>query len=123
MLVNVTALIIGIDDDDRPLRGNLAQPNDALPPPSTPESPPESEESDCDDDDDAEVAGFDYCSTEAIRYLLEQEKLSTDHPLVQQLQQHLLQSRRSSSSSSNSSGSGNNRIANCASGDLRKSQH
>ena len=72
-----------------------------------PPSPPESdcsgrEDEDHDDDDenadseddgivhgDATLAGYEYCSKEAIRYLMEEEKLDADHPVIRQLQQHL----------------------------------
>lgn len=73
-------------------------------PPSPPESDCSShddsdEEDDSDDDEighvsDATLAGYEYCSNEAIRYLMEEEKLNADHPVIQQLQQHL-DSRRS----------------------------
>ncbi|XP_057371172.1 uncharacterized protein LOC130692114 [Daphnia carinata] len=70
-----------------------------------PPSPPESdcgspdEEDESEDDEighvsDATLAGYEYCSKEAIRYLMEEEKLNADHPVIQQLQQHL-DSRRS----------------------------
>lgn len=65
-------------------------------PPSPPESDCSHEEdsdddSDDDDDDhgDAALAGYEYCSKEAIRYLMEEEKLDADHPVIRQLQQHL----------------------------------
>ncbi|KZS06029.1 uncharacterized protein LOC116917793 [Daphnia magna] len=71
-------------------------------PPSPPESDCSSDNSDEEDDSeddeighgDATLAGYEYCSKEAIRYLMEEEKLNADHPVIQQLQQHL-DSRRS----------------------------
>ncbi|KAI9563986.1 hypothetical protein GHT06_007724 [Daphnia sinensis] len=71
-------------------------------PPSPPESDCSSsdeEEDDSEDDEighvsDATLAGYEYCSKEAIRYLMEEENLNADHPVIQQLQQHL-DSRRS----------------------------
>jgi len=66
---------------------------------ATPPSPPESEhQSSADDDefeadeeqeDDPVMAGYEYCSKEAIRFLLEEEKLSADHPVIRQLLLHL----------------------------------
>ena len=35
------------------------------------------------------MAGYEYCSKEAIRFLLEEEKLSADHPVIRQLLLHL----------------------------------
>lgn len=77
-------------------------------PPSPPESDcshaEEEEEEDSDDDQDdqddqedeeddqfgdAALAGYEYCSKEAIRYLMEEEKLDANHPVIRQLQQHL----------------------------------
>jgi hypothetical protein len=64
------------------------------PPPSPPESSCSSSQSEDEDgdqsDDDGLLAGFEFCSKEAIRYLLEEEKLSPDHPVVRNLQLHLL---------------------------------
>jgi len=72
-----------------------------------PPSPPESEEEDNVEDEEISsssssssseeenvaLAGYEYCSREAIRYLLEEEKLDRNHPVILQLQQHL-ESRR-----------------------------
>lgn len=67
-------------------------------PPSPPESDCQSQDEDSDDveeeeedqvQEDAALAGYEYCSKEAIRYLMEEEKLDPDHPVVRQLQQHL----------------------------------
>ena len=73
-------------------------------PPSPPESDcssqhgnsDDSDQGDSSDDDDeigrvgdATLAGYEYCSKEAIRYLMEVEKLGADHPVIRQLQQHL----------------------------------
>nr|CAH0111182.1 unnamed protein product [Daphnia galeata] len=72
-------------------------------PPSPPESDCSSHNSEDDDSDqddssdddeiaclgDATLAGYEYCSKEAIRYLMEVEKLGADHPVILQLQQHL----------------------------------
>ena len=70
-----------------------------LTPPSPPESGSESDasvtsdsdEDDVDDADDvaAELAGYEFCSREAIRYLLEEEHLDRNHPVIRQLQQCL----------------------------------
>lgn len=66
-----------------------------------PPSPPESDcshdedndddttDDDSDDHGDAALAGYEYCQAEAIRYLMEEEKLDANHPVVRQLQQHL----------------------------------
>lgn len=64
-------------------------------PPSPPESEQDEDEGDDDEsgDDDATLAGYEYCSKEAIRYLMEEEKLDADHPVVRQLQQHLTSRR------------------------------
>lgn len=69
-----------------------------------PPSPPESDHSDAeesDDDDESSssdedflLAGYEYCSQEAIRYLMEEEKLDGSHPVIQSLQQHLESRRR-----------------------------
>ena len=65
------------------------------PPPSPPDSASESDASetsetdDVSDVDDAELAGYEFCSREAIRYLLEEERLDRNHPVIRQLQQHL----------------------------------
>ena len=83
----------------------MLQPTDGQQPPpeqpvaATPPSPPESEHHSSDDDDDEDedeeeqedpvMAGYEYCSKEAIRFLLEEEKLSADHPVIRQLLLHL----------------------------------
>lgn len=82
----------------------MLQPTDGQQPPleqpvaATPPSPPESEHQSSDDDDEDEdeeeqedpvMAGYEYCSKEAIRFLLEEEKLSADHPVIRQLLLHL----------------------------------
>lgn len=102
-------------------------------PPSPPESDCSSQEpshsdddsdggdedsSDDDDDDhdeiahvgDATLAGYEYCSKEAIRYLMEVEKLGADHPVIRQLQQHLDSRRVHVASSSNPGPSSNHAI-------------
>lgn len=43
--------------------------------------------------DEVMVAGYEFCSREAIRYLLEEEKLDAEHPVVRQLQMHLERSK------------------------------
>ena len=82
----------------------MLEPTDGQQPPpeqpvaATPPSPPESEHHSSDDDDEDEdeeeqedpvMAGYEYCSKEAIRFLLEEEKLSADHPVIRQLLLHL----------------------------------
>lgn len=59
-------------------------------------SPPDSECSSSDDEDEEaagpdhmELAGFEYCAREAIRYLVEEERLDAGHPMVRQLRQRL----------------------------------
>lgn len=59
----------------------------AQPPPSPPDSECSSEE-DEDGGEDMERAGYEYCAREAIRFLLEEERLDADHPMVRQLRQH-----------------------------------
>lgn len=53
-----------------------------------------SAESESEDDDVEEallVAGYTDCMREALRYLVEEESYSAEHPLVQGLRQHLLE--------------------------------
>ncbi len=74
----------------------------------------DSSDDDGDDDEighvgDATLAGYEYCSKEAIRYLMDVEKLGADHPVIRQLQQHL-DSRRVHVASSNAGPSSNHAI-------------
>ena len=72
------------------------------PPPSPPDSGSESDayatsENDDDEgedgDDDGELAGYEFCFREAIRYLLEEERLDRNHPVIRQIQEHLTRGR------------------------------
>jgi hypothetical protein len=88
------------------------------PPPSHSDDDSDGGDEDSSDDDDDEIAhvgdatlaGYEYCSNEAIRYLMEVEKLGADHPVIRQLQQHLDSRRVHVASSSNPGPSSNHAI-------------